>query len=277
MSWLVPSACFDYLWLYSFFAPVPLPHFISLSVLSCLSHSAHIQKSPTGVHACVFVWLLVCACSSHGLFSSSLWLHIACFITTVGSCTSSCRCTLQKSITPDQEAEVRALTVGREWDFHAYCNPGDFAEHWTTTASHVKFSGWDAFLFSCSVCDVTRNGELAKCVFETFHPHPLFSTVTLQMIKEASGLQREREGMFEVFHIDLIRQHNRTLKLHVSLLEYVTSILCFFSLKILSRGDAQSVCTIHWLINQLDSQTLIFNVILIHLFFFIFFFCSVTV
>lgn len=79
MSWLVPSACFDYLWLYSFFAPVPLPHFISLSVLSCLSHSAHIQKSPTGVHACVFVWLLVCACSSHGLFSSSLWLHIACF------------------------------------------------------------------------------------------------------------------------------------------------------------------------------------------------------
>lgn len=58
-----------------------------LSLDSVLPHSFHIPptyslfpwKSPAGVHACVFMRWLVCVCSSRGLFSSSPWLHIACF------------------------------------------------------------------------------------------------------------------------------------------------------------------------------------------------------
>lgn len=164
MSWLVWSACFDYLWLYSFFAPVPLPRFISLSLFlslgSVLPHSFHIpptyslfpRKSPAGVHACVYVIVGVCiffawtffiiTVATYCLFLSRLWaaahpLAAACF---------------KKSITADQEAEVHGfrpgaqeLTVGREWDFYAYCNPVDFAEHWKTTASHVKFTGLSRF------------------------------------------------------------------------------------------------------------------------------------
>lgn len=166
MSWLVWSACFDYLWLYSFFAPVPLPRFISLSVLSCLSHSAHILTFTAKIsHRCS----CVCVCVIVGVCMFFAWTF---FIITVAPyclflsplCAAAhplAAARFKKSITPDQEAEVRAfgpaaqeLTVGREWDVYAYCNPGDFAEHWTTTASHVRFTGLSRFFvqLQCMWC-----------------------------------------------------------------------------------------------------------------------------
>lgn len=124
---------------------------------SLLSHSAHILTFSAKISrrcACVRVCMIVGVCmffawtffiitvATYCLFLSRLWaaahpLAAACF---------------KKSITADQEAEVRAfrpgaqeLTVGRELDFYAYCNPGDFAEPWKTTASHVKFTGLSRF------------------------------------------------------------------------------------------------------------------------------------
>ncbi len=233
--------------------------YFSLSHGSVLPHSFHISptyslfpsKSPAGVHACVFMRLLVCVCvcvfftwtffiitvAPYCLFLSRLW----------AAAHPLAAARFKKSITADQEAEVRAfrpgaqeLTVGREWDFYAYCNPGGFPEPSTgrTTASHVKFTGLSRFFlrWHC-VCRWTQRGACKMCVWDISPP----STFQYCHVADDQGSEwitkREREGMFEVFHIDLIRQHNRTLKPHVSLLEYVTSILCF-SLNIPSRGGA---------------------------------------
>ncbi len=261
MSWLVWSACFDYLWLYSFFAPVPLPHFIflSLTVPSCLTpftfrpHTHFFRQNllPVCMHACLCDCWCVCVCvcvfftwtffiitvAPYCLFLSRLW----------AAAHPLAAARFKKSITADQEAEVCAfrpgaqeLTVGREWDFYAYCNPGGFPEPSTgrTTASHVKFTGLSRFFLRWQyVCRWTQRGACKMCVWDISPP----STFQYCHVADDQGSEwitkREREGMFEVFHIDLIRQHNRTLKPHVSLLEYVTSILCF-SLNIPSRGGA---------------------------------------
>lgn len=79
--------------------------YFSLSHGSVLPHSFHISptyslfpsKSPAGVHACVFMRLLVCVCVLHvDFFHHHRGSILPVFITTVGSCTSSRRCALQK-------------------------------------------------------------------------------------------------------------------------------------------------------------------------------------
>ncbi len=226
---------------------------------SVLPHSFHIpptysffpSKSTACVQACVFMRLLVCVCMCLyvlcvDFFSSSPTVAPYClFLSRLWAAAHPLAAArFKKSITADQEAEVRAfrpgaqeLTVGREWDFYAYCNPSGFPEPSTgrTAASHVKFTGLNCFFlrWQCE-CHWTQRGACKMCI-----PPP--STFQYCHVADDQGSEwitkREREGMFEVFHIDLIRQHNCKLKPHVSLLEYVTSILCF-SLNIPSRGSA---------------------------------------
>lgn len=128
---------------------------------SLLSHSAHILTFSVKIScrcACMRVYAIVgvCVCmfftwtffiitvATYCLFLSRLW----------AAAHPLTAARFKKSITTDQEAEVRAfrpgaqeLTVGREWNFYAYCNPGGFPEPSTgrTTASHVKFNGLSRF------------------------------------------------------------------------------------------------------------------------------------
>lgn len=172
--------------------------YFSLSHGSVLPHSFHIpptyslfpSKSPAGVHACVFMRLLVCVCvcSSRGLFSSSPWLHIACFYHDCGQL---------HILSPLRASKNPLRRIRKQRSVHSGLVPrslqwggNGISMHTVTPAAfqsraldelqpHMWSStGWVAFSFGGSVCVVERNGELAKCAFETFHPLPLFSAVT---------------------------------------------------------------------------------------------------
>lgn len=101
MSSLVWSACLDYLWLDSFFTPVLLHCFIflSLTVVSCLTlytfhpHTHFFRKNLPPVCMCASLCDCWCVYVLHvDFFHHHCGFILPVFITTVGSCTSSCHC-----------------------------------------------------------------------------------------------------------------------------------------------------------------------------------------
>lgn len=191
--------------------------YFSLALGSVLPHSFHIpptyslfpRKSPAGVHACVFVWLLVCVCSSRGLFSSSLWLHIACFYHDCGQlhilsllhASKNPLRRIRKQRSVHSGLVPRSLQWGGNWiSMHTVTlvtllSLGRLQPHtWSSP-------GWVGFLFGGGVCDVTCNGELAKCACETFHP---FLFLVLSRCrwsrKRVDYKKRERGNVWSVPH-----------------------------------------------------------------------------
>lgn len=186
MSWLVWSACFDYLWLFSFFAPLsrPLSLFLCVCVMSCITPftfhpHTHFFIFLVNISVCMSAYLCVYCM----FFAWTFFVACGFFITTVGSCTSLRWCALQKihyggsgSRGPCIQARCPGAYSGKGMGFLCiYCNPG--ATGWLQPPMWSSLC-WDAFSLAGSICVIACYEEQAKCAFETFHPLPLFSTVT---------------------------------------------------------------------------------------------------